>query len=528
MKKISDLVFVKFYYVIIALIFILALFLRAYHIASVPDVIELDEASLGYNAWCIAHYGVDRYLNPLPIYPQNQHGGQSPLYTYLVVFLIKTMGRGDISLWLVRLPGLISSMLVVIFGTKCISRVFQNRRITMMGALLLTACPYFVMHGRFALDCNLMLGCSTIAVYCLIRYIQSNRLRDLILCGISFGVVLYSYALSYFVIPVFLCLTALYLLFTRKITLRRTVLWAVCVCLTSLPVILFICALLFQLPPFHFLGFTITPIASDRMKDVASTNFWDNVTRIIWITLTNSNYPLDAVDKFYTMYFISIPFIIIGIAASLYHMATSLKTRTFHPSALFLFFYVSGLFAIGLSGAQHIYRANYFFLAYLYFLVNGITVVYRFVRSYRKCFICTLSVCYLIWCFSFFRYYFGQYSVAAINTYPNSLYFIPIDNAIEYAQNGLNAEQLYIDYVDMDVYHSFYFPNSPYEVKSTRHKDGYGKYHFIINYYTPLQPGNAYIVRTDNQEFFMALNNTSLAWEAVDYPYYKLFYFPKD
>lgn len=85
----------KYYYIpCLVLIFLLALFLRAFELTEHPDIVHLDEAGLGYNAWCLAHYGVDRYLNKLPIYPQNFYGGQSPLYTYLVVLLIKTIGAG--------------------------------------------------------------------------------------------------------------------------------------------------------------------------------------------------------------------------------------------------------------------------------------------------------------------------------------------------------------------------------------------------------------------------------------------------
>ena len=108
---------------------------------------------------------------------------------------------------------------------------------------------------------------------------------------------MYSYALSYFMVPIFLVLITLYLLYTRKITFPRAILFAITVCITAIPVILFACSLLFQWEPIHFLGFVISPIASDRMKDVASSSFWENVTDIIKITLTHSFYPQDAVDK---------------------------------------------------------------------------------------------------------------------------------------------------------------------------------------------------------------------------------------
>ena len=84
------------------LLFGAALFLRAYRITQVPDIVHIDEAGLGYNAWCLANFGIDRYFNEMPVYPENFGGGQSPLYTYLVVLLIKTVGKGSLSLFLLR------------------------------------------------------------------------------------------------------------------------------------------------------------------------------------------------------------------------------------------------------------------------------------------------------------------------------------------------------------------------------------------------------------------------------------------
>lgn len=513
----------NFYYIALTAAFLFAFFLRSYRLAEIPDITHFDEASLGYNAWCLAHYGVDRYLNSMPIYPQNMEGGQSPLYTYAVVLLIDTVGMGNISLFLVRIPGLISSMLVVIFGTKSISLIFQNKKITLMSALLLAVCPYYIMHGRHALDCNMMLGCSTVALYLLTKYIKTQKLQDMIFCGISFGIILYSYALSYFVVPLFLVLITLYMLYTHKITFRKSVLLALCVVITALPVIIFIFSLLFQLDPIKFFCFTISPIASKRMGDVGNSNFWENVLGIIKITLTNSFYPLDAVDKFYTMYFISIPFIIAGFLTSGKHFFVSLKRRRFHYSSVYLLFYICGLITIGLTGTDYIYRANYLFISYLYFLVCGIYTVYRFVRSYQHLFIGTLGTCYLLWSLSFFRYYFNIYTAADI--YPNSLYFVPATDAISYAQERLDADNIYIDYLTAKEYYYFYFPFSPYEKVAQEHENGFGRYYFVIDSDTPIDTRNAYIVRQENQEFLSKLTLSGLSYTAIEYPYYYLIYF---
>ncbi len=198
----------------------IAFLLRASCLSTIPNIIHIDEAALGYNAWCLAHFGVDRYLNETPVYPQNYiYGGQSPLYTYLTALFIRTIGNGGLSLRLVRLPGLIFSMLVVIFSIKTIRLVFGSRKLTLSCAFLVSVLPYFIMHGRLGFDCNLMFGCCVIALYTIAKYVSTQKAADLCICGAACGLILYSYAPSYILVPLFLSFTALYLLFVKKINI---------------------------------------------------------------------------------------------------------------------------------------------------------------------------------------------------------------------------------------------------------------------------------------------------------------------
>lgn len=508
------------YFFALLALFAFALALRAYRIGDVPDIVHIDEAGLGYNAWCLANYGIDRYGNAMPVYPQNFYGGQSPLYTYLAALLAGTSGGGPLSLPLLRLPGILFSMLVVIFGTGIISLVYGSRKITLLGAALLSVCPYFIMHGRYALDCNLMLGASTVALCLLTRYAKSGKMSHLAAYSAAFGIVLYSYALSYFVVPIFLCLITLYLLWCRKITLRCALLSAACVCVTALPILLFVCTLLFRLPPMQFLGLTISPTAASRLEDVSFSlrSFRNNVIDVVKYTLTSDGRPLDAPDRFYTMYVISIPFIGIGLAASCVQWLRKLRSRTFDFGFIFIAFYAAGLAAIGFSRG-YIYRANFLFISYLYFLVCGIVCIYRLLRSWGRHFILLLGFGYLCCTAAFVQYYFTDYSPA--ETIPQ---FVPANDAIRYVQAQPDIRDLYIDYSGVSEFYSLFFPESPHAIEETAHEDGYGRYHFAIPEDTPVKPDNAYIVLKNNQPFLANIRSSGHTWQIVEYPYHYLFY----
>lgn len=520
-----------FYRVSMTAILFLALFLRIFRLSQTPDLLHFDETSVGYNAWCIVHYGVDRYLNEMPIYAQNLISGQSPLYTYSAALLLKLAGGNGLSLFLVRLPGAISSMLVVIYGSKIISSIFQRRKITVMCALLLTICPYFFMHGRYAFDCNMMFGCCVVSLYYLIRYVKSQKLSHLITCGICFGITLYSYALSYFLLPVFLTATAIYLLYTRKITFTRTLIWAAAICITGLPVILFIFSLLFGLPPFRFLCFTVKPIAAERMAGfmvgIPVMKFLENIVAAVKITLTCAYEPLEAMDKFFTMYVVSIPFIVIGFFCSVYHSILSLARRSFHYSFVNMLFFISSLITFGLiNDLPRVCHANYIFASYIYFLVLGIVSVCRFVKLYRKIFAGTLAFTYLLWGLSFFRYYYFIYSAPDLCQYPNSLYCAFDEEPIAFVENELNADAIYLDYISASIFYLFRNPVSPYEFADTGIDDTkcIDRHYFEVNYYTPIAPGNAYIVCKGNNEFITALYVSGAEFDRWDYDHYYVFY----
>ena len=50
-------------------IFAFAFFLRLFALDAVPPGLNQDEATIGYDAWTIANYGMDRNQSVLPPYP---------------------------------------------------------------------------------------------------------------------------------------------------------------------------------------------------------------------------------------------------------------------------------------------------------------------------------------------------------------------------------------------------------------------------------------------------------------------------
>ena len=508
------------YVLCLGILFGLAFLLRVYKIGEIPDILQLDEAGMGYNAWGLANYGVDRYLNEMPIYPQNHNGGQSPLYTYTLVLLCKIFSVQNMSVAFVRIPALLSGMLTVICGAKMLKLAFDDEKLTLAGTALFAICPVFVMQGRFALDCNMMISTSVLAITLLLGYLKCPTWRKFIGCGIGFSIVLYSYALSYMILPVFLIGISLYMLYTKRLTVGKTFALAGTIIVLSMPVILFVICLLFKLPGFKFMGFHILPIAAERMEDVAVTGFWHNFVDGIKISLTHSFYILDAVDKFYTMYVVSIPFIVIGFGRAVAAFIKSLRTREFTVDAVFLFFAIAVSVTIGFAGTGYVYRANAVFLCYVYFAIKGIQTILSFLKRNGKVFALVLCVTYALWTASFVKYYFAGYSVSDF-TYPNSLYFIPEKEVLAQGVEDANCEKVYVD-AHFDEYIYFFYPINPYEKEQQSNSADGNRYCAVVNYDTPIESGAVYIVHKGNWEFLEKLQISEVAYEIQEYKHYYL------
>ena len=242
------------------------------------------------------------------------------------------------------------------------------------------------------------------------------------------------------------------------------------------------------------------------------------------ITLTCGSYRLDAVPKFYTLYPLSIPFIVLGFIGAVYSFLVSLYKRTFQADSIYLLFFLSGLITIGLSGSGYVYRANSFFICYLFFLIKGLFLCCRFLSSYHTGFMLLLSAGYLLWCISFCSFYFRVYTMTDVC--PNYLYSISFRECVDDVNLNLDYADLYVDLVNMKEFFFFYYPASPYDTQDEEtFTDGIHTYHFLTDYSTKISPSSVYVVYKKNNEFLQNLSESGLAYQTWEYPYYYVIYF---
>lgn len=487
-------------------------FIHIYKINVIPYGLNVDEVGMGYDAWCLSHYGVDRYLNSFPIYMINYSGGQSALYAYLCAPFVYTMGINAVSL---RIPIILFAFLTFFCILKLTSLIWKDELLTLLAAIVVTVSPVFCMLFRIGLDCNLMLGMSTL-VWLVFEYAsQKRQIKYYILSGICCGLLLYSYALSHLLLPIVLFVYLLYLLYVRRITIKEIVVMAIPLGILGFPLILFHIINLFGLSEMKLGIFTIPKLYRYRGNEIDGKLIKDNFLLFFKYSLCNDYVRFNSTGRFYNMYLISIPFIILGFFRMCVCTVWSLKERIYDSRVLLLIWGIAS-FLIGIlldSGGPTIYRINSVFGIYVFYLTEAMFGIknsqYSWLQGIRGIFIYAFGAIYIVMGGLFFKYYFTQYTE---DTYLIDLFNFKFDDVIDYIEqlpDGVSKRDTYIG--DGNQTYAYYLCGeelSPYEYNELKDDQPYTLWQWTQDYknyhfYFPeeINPVGSYIVPETSKQY---------------------------
>ena len=430
---------VNFYRCAVLFLFCITVFTSVYKVGLVPYGLHVDEAGMAYDALSIANYGVDRYLNPYPVYFINYGGGQSAMYTYLAAFLVKIFGYSVIC---IRLPAIILRLITFVVIYYIIRIEYKDDSVrTLIFLLILAVCPYFIMQSRWGLDCNLLVHFLTISVGILTTAVHHSSTKLYLLSGFSFGLTLYTYALSYIIIPAFLLLTLSYLLLVKRINKNQVLMVMIPVFLIAIPLMVMILVNKGIIPEYRGL-FTIPLLHLYREGEISLNHIPENL--YIILTLISFDNPnvfgrqlfYNAIPYFGTMYYFAVPFFVIGIISSFKICSHSIKCREFNINTIFVSWFLSVLVCQLLILEPNINKANAAFIPIIFFITEGIVII----AQRTKTIIIGIVILYLLNFFLFFNYYYFQYNLDS-----KCLIGFPTDyiDAVYYSKN-LNSKKIVI------------------------------------------------------------------------------------
>jgi hypothetical protein len=370
---------------------------------SVPNGFHNDEASLGWDAYSILKFGIDRHGIAYPAFLIGWGSGMNALAAYLAMPFIAVFGLTEGAVRAVNLLACLASLPVFYLLLRRAAGVPT----ALFGVFLLAVSPWHIMMSRWALESNLLPGVFLLAVWLLVK--GTERARYFLAAGVCLALCLYAYGTAYFAVPLFAFLASVYLLRARAIAWRAFLLAVALFAVVATPIGAVIWANQQHGDSFRLAGIGIPRMPTVARYQVVSALFghhpqgqcWDNL-RVLWDLLVRQDdgHIWNAVAGFGILYPFALGLALVGLLADLARFSP--KGR-FEPRVLMLLWLVTA-FALAAVQRSNINRINLLWLPFIYFAAVGMSTVSR-----NRTLAVGLVAVHLALFVTFARDYFGPY-----------------------------------------------------------------------------------------------------------------------
>ncbi len=428
-----------------------------------------------------------------PVHITSWGSGQSALYVYFAMPFIALFGLNVMAIRAVNLIFGIISLLIFYLLAKRVS----NRSVALLSLFLLAISPWHIMMSRWAVDANLFPSVFLIAVFLLILSFDDKRFLPASL--FVFALSLYAYPTSFFIVPIFLLMVFLYLLYHKKIDIKSDFknlgMSILFFAITALPVFLFVIINYLKMDSVHTALLSIPRLTGPPRFSVASSlfnsdfsgSFYRHIIEVIKIIINQDDGLIwNSIPEYGYMFLFSLPFLVIGFVKLLSENLFS-KTKRFQKNFVFLAWLAVSFLLGGLLTPPNINRINILFIPLIFLIAIGIYYVIQNIRHFTV----PIIILYIV---SFSMFSFNYFSIYPEKT--EQIFFESFGEAINYASNytsGRPDARIYVtNQVNMPyIYVLFYQRTNPEIFKSSvkfynpgaefQRVKSFGRYSFEIN-----------------------------------------------
>ncbi len=362
----------SYYILLLMLLFAVFLFSRLFMLNALPAGLHLDEIGVTYDAYSLLNFGTDRLGRAYPVYPTNYGDGNSAMYTWLEMAVLRFLPLSVIS---IRLPAVLCSIPCFFSSFGILLEIYKNRVAALLGPLFVTVTPYYFMSERFGLDCNLMLSIVTVALYFLTKAVNSEKNAYYILSGLFFGITLYTYILSYLMLPLFILLLFIYLMLIKKFSIKNF--FALCLPFGILGLPLFLEQLVNMdiLPEFSLFCSDFMKLDFYRSSELSFSGFFSNLPNILYLLFGGDPLAFNSFKEFGPILWCSVPLILLGGADGIRKAAASFGSKTPDLSFIFVLYVFSVYFVSLLLPSFNTYNSNGIYAGFAVLFAGGIMFV---------------------------------------------------------------------------------------------------------------------------------------------------------
>lgn len=358
--------------------------IRCIGLGNIPGGVNQDGAMGAVDALALAQYGTDRFGTWLPAHFNAWGYGQmSVLLSYLTVPFIKIWGMNRL---IIRLPMVILSLL----GSIAIY-MFVKKMISIKAALIvlvfLAINPWHFMQSRWALDCNVFPHMFIIGTCLLINGLVNYK--HLYFSMIFYALCMYSYGVSFYMVPLFLLLVCVLLLENKYVSIKQVVACIIIYFGISFPIYGTMAINFFKWDTVS-LPFTTMQYFKDsiRTNDILFFSeqplrqFFLNLGSLIKVVfLQEPDLIWNAIDDFGTMYLCSMPFILMGVGITIYLSLRGEDKDKRIICKILLIYWGCSIFTGICINSVNVNRINIIFYSHIIFA--GIAIYYT-VKKWKR------------------------------------------------------------------------------------------------------------------------------------------------
>ena len=463
--------------IVIFVILVIGFLVRLIGIEKIPNGLNTDEASIGYEAYSLLNYGIDRNGKSFPVFLESWGSGQNALYMYLIVPFVKVLGLSVLS---VRLPMSIIGCISLIVFYKLLFNT-ENKKLAIIGLFFFAITPWHIMKSRYGLESNIFPDFMLYAIYFIYLSLKENKNYKFYIGAIFLGLCSYAYGTSYYFLPLFVVILLILLLKRKKIKIKNAVIFFNIIFIISLPIILMLIINHFDLEEIHIGKITIPRMEDNRYEKLTvlfSTkrllyNIKENLKNSFKMLIFQTDgFNANALEMYGIIYIFSLPLTIIGLIESYK------KKEDIYTIFNIWFCVALGLIVICIP---NINRLNILYIPLVFYTSFGIYSITRNDDWIKQ-------VLFLYYIVSFFIFEITYFNTNFTKTYT---FINGVENVIKYTKT-LNKKEIFFEYSFKEpyIYILFYNRENPKEFVNTvkyknNHKDfnsvkEFGKYKFYL------------------------------------------------
>ena len=450
----------KYCYLCLLVVFAVFLFSRLFHLGVTPAGIHYDEAGMAFDAKTLAMYGKDRHNNSFPFYLPAYGGGQSALYAYSLALLLKFV---PFSMFVMRLPAVIWGCVAFVSSFFLVKDMNNDKKWALMGPILVTIIPYFMTSERWGLDCNLFLSLAILSFWLFYRAHLRDRYRDYVVAGFALGITLYSYVLSYIVLPIFIFFVVLYILAIkrdnfREFPLLKYIVMAIPMGIMALPLLIMQLINMGKTAPFSVGIFDFPRLGFYRGGEMKLSAIFKNIDRLWMMFFRGEQFSFTVVPHFNPIYLIMIPFIVGGFIICVVNSVKAVRDKKLSYEPFVLAFTIAGyLMVMMITDVLNIYTGNELYFMYALYVIVCLKWLVDF--TYQKInsvswvilpvILCAFAICFLTFSNYYFRHYNEECGVQFM--------FVSTEygDVVKFTNDNYNPEHKKIYYVRSPLHQSY-------------------------------------------------------------------------